>query len=167
MMGFYLTLFAQPALAQDARCTAPGQCVDNRVCREISAGIYVLTNEPCGSAVVGRVTPPEAIRNWNWYEVRTGSGGIGIIVFMSRIIHLLAIVAGIWVMFNFIRAGYVYISKAGESGAHAEVRDMLTWSVVGLIVIASAYAAAGIIGLLFFGDAGYILNPELTSALAP
>ena len=38
-------------------------------------------------------------------------------------------------------------------------------TAIGLAIIVGAYTLAAIIGLIFFGDATFILSPELYSAL--
>ena len=69
--------------------------------------------------------------------------------------------AGLYVLYNFISAGYLYITGSGDTGSHAKVKEKLTWSVVGLAVIVLSYTIVGIIGLVFYGNAGFILSPEI------
>jgi hypothetical protein len=168
MMVVYLVVMPQTIRAADpSDCVRDGQCVGNQRCKEVAAnsGIFVFEGT-CGSVIVGGVTAPEAIRNYNVAAILGGgTGSIGILVFASRLIQLATVIAGIWVMANFIIAGYQYIVGFGDTNAHKAVRERLTWSVVGLVIIIAAYAGAGIIGLFFFGDASFILNPELSSAL--
>ena len=90
----------------------------------------------------------------------------GLILFVSNIIRISTVVAGIWVMFNFIVAGWKYISSTGDNKAPAEASEMMTHSLIGLAIIVGAYTLAALVGLLFFGDATYIINPKLTGAPA-
>lgn len=96
----------------------------------------------------------------------TAAGGIGIMLFVSTLIQVATIVAGIWVLFNLIFAGYTYLTSSGDSSAHGKVRDSISMSIIGLIIIVIAYSVIGIIGLLFFGDAGFIINPQVTGPLS-
>lgn len=106
--------------------------------------------------VFGTLNPPTGVAEYN-----ATAGGIGIILFASNMIRLATVVAGIWVLFNIISAGFIYISSSGNAQAHQQVRDKITMSVLGLIVIVSAFLIAGLLGLIFFGNAAYFLNPVL------
>ena len=108
--------------------------------------------------IFGEINLPEGISR---YDAQAGGDTIGLLSFFSNLINLFTIIMGLYVVYNFIMAGYLYITSAGDSGAHAKVREKITWSIVGLAVIALAYTIVGIIGLVFFGDAGFILNPTI------
>src|SRR5579859_8143697 len=90
---------------------------------------------------LGKVAPPPGVDQFN----SNSAGGIGIILFISNIIKLATIIAGIWVLFNFITAGYIYITSGGDSAANNKVKDQLTSSVLGLIVIVGAYTIIALI----------------------
>lgn len=94
------------------------------------------------------------------------SSGLGqnespLVFFASKMIYLVSIVAGLWIFFNVIIAGYTYITGQGNSSANEKVKNILTQSFIGLLVIVLAYSIGGILGLVFFGDAGFILNPSI------
>ncbi len=108
--------------------------------------------------VFGEVTAPQGVAQYN---DAAGASGIGLILFISNMIKFGAVIAGIWVLFNFITAGYEYITSAGDTGAHKKVQEKLTTSVIGLVLIVTAYTIAGLLGLIIFGDASYILNPKI------
>lgn len=96
---------------------------------------------------------------------RFGSDGEnGILIFISNLLQLATVIAGLWVLLNFILAGFEYISSQGDSGAHAKVREKITNSVIGLVIIAVSYTLVAVIGLILFGDAAYFLNPTLIGA---
>jgi hypothetical protein len=153
----------QASASCSSQGVSAGDCINNRICTAVPPLGNLEPGAPCGSSVVGRVIPPRGVLGYNL--TAGGLRSIGMLIFASRIIRLMTIVAGIWVMANFIIAGYQYIVGFGDTNAHKAVKERLTWSVVGLATIVAAYAAAGIIGLIFFGDAGFILNPELYSAV--
>ncbi len=111
------------------------------------------------SDIFGEVTKPDGVAA---FDAAAGGGdSIGLLLFISNMIKLATVIAGIWVLFNLIVAGYEYITGAGDSGKHKKVRDYFTMSVIGLVIIASAYTIIALLGLLIFGDAGYILDPTL------
>ena len=149
-------------------CTRDGQCINNKTCAVNGANYLVITNRACGSTIIGKATPPQGVIDYN-FEVAQSGGRIGVILFVSRILKIMTILAGIWVMANFIMGGIDFITNAGNTETMSKVKDKLTYSLIGIILIVSAYTVAGIIGLVFFGDAGFILNPDLEklSALTP
>lgn len=116
------------------------------------------TTAPPG--IFGRIAAPPGVDK---YQNQVGANQIGIIVFLSNMIKLVTIVAGIWTMFNFISAGWIYLNAAGDSSANEKAAQQMTNSVIGLAIIAFSYAIAGLIGFLIFGDAQFILNPDLTT----
>lgn len=94
------------------------------------------------------------------YDAASG-GNIGLILFISTLIRVATVAAGIFVMINVILAGFDYITSQGDTGSHKKVKDRLTTSVIGLVLIVGSYTIAGLIGLIVFGDASYILNPQI------
>jgi len=183
---FSLTLLAPTkALAETIKkdgCESTGECIGGKRCIELttydpSTGTYrtiiEATGAACGSGkskpVLGTVKPPTSILKLN-AVAKIGEGenatvGIGLVLFMSRVLLFGSIIAGVWVMFNVISAAFIYITKPGGTDGLESIKEKLTMSAVGLSFIVGAFAIAGIIGLIFFGDAGYILNPQLIGAL--
>lgn len=98
-------------------------------------------------------------------EQITGASGadIGIIFFLSNLLVIMTVVAGIWSLFNILLAGLQYIGSSGDAGTHEKARTYITNSVIGLILVAITYMMGGLIGFIFFGDAGFLLNPVLPS----
>jgi hypothetical protein len=106
----------------------------------------------------GTIQPPPGVDK---YIDETASGDIGLIFFLSRMIFFATVVAGVWVFANLLTAGYLYLGSKGSADVHAKVSSLITMSVVGLVLIISVYTIAGILGLLIFGDASFILNPKI------
>lgn len=153
----------------DACETWVQECRDGSVWFCNQNGQWQKLNLTCSSkSVTGAVTPPKAIALWqNNLKGGNNPAKIGLINFLSMIIRLLAIIGGILAMVNFIIAGLTFISSAGSSDATSKVKDRLTYSVIGLGLIVFAFTGAGLIGLVFFGDASFILSPKLEGALTP
>ncbi len=106
---------------------------------------------------IGTIDVPPGVEQYN-----TSSGAdIGLVFFISRMIRLATLVAGLWVTANTMMAGYVYLSSQGKADAHGRVRDILTMSTIGLVLIVTAYTVAGLLSLLIFGDPLFILNPTI------
>lgn len=112
------------------------------------------------TSVFGEVSPPPGVDAFN--AAVGGSDGIGIILFFSSLIRVATIAAGLWVLWNIIAAGYIYISESGQSAAHNKVKDQITMSVMGILLIVASYTIVALISLFFFGDATFILNPKIT-----
>lgn len=103
--------------------------------------------------IFGTVTPPAG-------AARYGEDAGGLITFIGAGIQLFTIVAGLYVFANFLLAGYEYIT-AGDNKAHQKVREKLTNSVLGLVIIVGSYTLVALLSLIFFGNPGYILNPTI------
>ncbi len=108
-----------------------------------------------GSDIFGTVEPPAGVAGYD------AGAEIGLLSFIATLIDVATVVAGIWVFINIVLAGYTYITSSGDTGAHGKVRDRITMSVMGLVIIAFAYLFAAVIGLIFFGNADYFLNPTI------
>lgn len=107
--------------------------------------------------IFGTIQKPQGVAQFD----ASSGGEIGVLLFLSNLLRVGTVIAGIWVMFNIIFAGWMYITNNGDSGVHEKVRTSITNSVIGLIVIVLAYTISAGIGLLLFGDAGYFLNPTI------
>ncbi len=109
-----------------------------------------------GSDIFGTIPEPQGVAEYN-----AEAGGIGIILFANRIILLITVIAGVWTLFNIIMAGVTLISAGGKPDAYGKATQRIMMSVGGIIVIVASYTIAGLIGMIFFGDATFILNPQL------
>lgn len=115
--------------------------------------------DTAGEGILGTVQPPKGVDAFN-IAAGGATEGIGILIFISSLIRIATVVAGIWVLFNFITAGYDYIT-AGDSKANQKVREKLTNSILGLVIIVAAYVIIAVFGLILFGDSSYFLNPQI------
>lgn len=115
-------------------------------------------------SVFGKIEAPAGVADLN-DEAGETNNNIGLMIFISNIIKIASVVAGLWVMFNFISAGFTYITANGDSGAYAKIGEKLSLSATGLLLIVASYTIAGILGLLIFGDATYIINPQIPTAI--
>jgi len=161
-------------------CTSINECINvggsGRLCAIDSS--LPMTVSPsggncetsAGSVVIGPIRPPKGVGMYNTLtQSGAGEQKIGILLFISNALKFFAVICGLLVFFNILYAGYGYIVGAGKTDVHAKVRERLTWSLLGLILLITAYLIAAVIGLLIFGDPTFLLNPDLTKygALAP
>jgi hypothetical protein len=85
----------------------------------------------------------------------------GLVKFINNIIMLLTAVAGIWVVFNFIAAGYIYLTANGAPQKITDAGNKILQSVIGLAIVALAYVIAAILGFILYKDATFLLKPTL------
>lgn len=84
-----------------------------------------------------------------------------ITLFITNIIRILFVAAGIYAFFNLILAGYQYMSAAGDAKALNAAWARIWQSLVGLIIIIGSFALAVVFGQILFGQPGFILNPQI------
>jgi len=85
------------------------------------------------------------------------AGGPG--AFISRIIGLFLIIGGLFVLFNIIIAGYLYVQGGSQNLSAAW--NKIWQSLLGIIVMSAAVLITGIISWFVFGNPAYLLNPVI------
>lgn len=108
---------------------------------------------------------PAGVYKYNVSQNGGSNADIGIVNFASLLLRIFTIIAGMFFMFNLIWAGYLFLSAGSDAGQFNKFKEMLYYSLIGLIVIAAAYMVAGVAGLFLFGDAGFIIRPTLYQAV--
>ncbi len=76
-------------------------------------------------------------------------------------IWILIIGASIYALFNFVLAGYSFLSAGDDSKKVAGAWATIWQSALGLAIAAGAFVLAGIFGKLIFNDWNFILNPQI------
>lgn len=107
----------------------------------------------------GSVEPPPGVAEYN-----AAAGGFGLITFISNIIRLITVIAGIWTLFNLVIAGMTYISSANDVKGIEKAWQSIYMSLIGLLVIVGSFTITAIVSYIFFGDVNFILNPTITGA---
>ncbi len=85
----------------------------------------------------------------------------GLSLFISNAIKLLAVVAGIWALVNFVLAGLQFISSQGDPKGVSQAWSKIWMALIGLLVIATAFALTGLLSYLLFGDVNFLLTPKV------
>jgi hypothetical protein len=85
----------------------------------------------------------------------------GLILFLTNILRLVFVVAGLFAFINLILAGFQFMSAGGDSKAIEKAMAKIWQSLVGLILVVGSFALAALFGYLLFGNAGFILNPKI------
>ncbi len=75
---------------------------------------------------------------------------------LSSIVGVLTAVAGLWFFIQFILAGIAWISAGGDKGALETARNKIFNSIIGLIIVVSAYILVAVVGSILGLN---ILNP--------
>ena len=73
----------------------------------------------------------------------------------------LIVVAGIYALFNFILAGYAFMSAGDDPKKVAGAWSKIWQTALGLAFAAGAFVLAALFGQLIFGDWNFILNPTI------
>jgi hypothetical protein len=127
----------------------------------------LIAQAPSLQDAIGTIDTPPGIEeqmaasgNSSAGVLETTGNSSALLFFISNLLKIGTILAGVWVLFNVLLAGYDFISSQGKSDAYSKVKDKLTMSLVGLLLIIGAYTITAVLSLVLFGDAGYILNPE-------
>lgn len=104
---------------------------------------------------IGNIQQPQALGGFGTVE----GGGLGRL--LNLVFNLLVVIAGIYALFNFILAGYMFLSAGDDpkkiEGAWAKIYQ----SVIGLLVAAGSLGLAAIFGQIIFGDATFLISPVI------
>lgn len=163
----FVVVFLLTASPASAQCSSVGQCVGNKTCVCVSGcgssvAVIVPGDVECGSSDLGQISAPQGVLDYN---LKINTTGIGIFGFLSVILRIITIGAGLWTVGNFIFSGVRLISAFGDPKAYTDIKEKIQWSMVGLVVIAASYTIAGLLGLLFFGDPTFLLHPQIQGAI--
>jgi len=144
-----------------------GKCLDGFVCKEqidvVSNTVSYINGDTCGGGNLGSVRPPIAIQRFNNLAGGGGAPGIGLIIFLNQVITVINIIAGIFVLFNFIISGWILITSWGKSEAYTQIKDRLTYTFIGIAVVAFSSSLAGVVGYSLYQDATAIVKAQLCS----
>ena len=76
-------------------------------------------------------------------------------------IWILIIGAGIYALFNFIMAGYAFMSAGDDPKKVAGAWSKISQTALGLAFAAGAFVLAAIFGQLIFGQWDFIIRPTI------
>ncbi|MBP8591025.1 hypothetical protein KBI33_00965 [Candidatus Shapirobacteria bacterium] len=109
--------------------------------------------KPLLAGIVGEITPP--ITSYPDIE----QGGLG--SFLNNILKLVTTVAGLFALFNFIMAGYGYMSANGDEKKIQQAWAKIWQSLLGLVIVAASFLIAALAGWILFKDPTFIINPKI------
>lgn len=111
--------------------------------------------------IIGKVTPPPGVSKWIQREAGTGGAVPGLVSFLNALLKLVIIVAGLYALLNLILAGYGFMSAGGDPKGVQNAWAKIWQSLVGLLIVASAFVLIAIFGWLLFGDPWAIIVPKI------
>ncbi|MDD4937923.1 MAG: hypothetical protein PHX34_02785 [Candidatus Shapirobacteria bacterium] len=89
----------------------------------------------------------------------TSNNGSGLFTLLSNILKLAGVIAGLFFIVQIILAGYGYISANGDPKKTEAAWAKIYQSIIGLLIVASAFVLASVIGKLVGID--NILTPTI------
>ena len=116
-----------------------------------------IFKRPVWAQNIGRIDPPDALNNYS------SSEGEGIFAILNNIMKLMIVGAGLFALFNFITAGYQFISAGGDTQKINEAWNKIWQSMLGVLIAAGSFTIAGLLGKLIFGEWTAIISPEITA----
>lgn len=85
----------------------------------------------------------------------------GPVQFINVVLGVLAVIAGVALLFNIIMAAINIITGAGKPGKLMESLKRILLGIVGLVLIALAYVIVGFVSKTLFGSPDFILDPTI------
>lgn len=102
----------------------------------------------------GNIAPPPGVNQY-------GDLDTGLIKFANNLLKLLIIGAGLYTFLNIILAGYDFLSAGGDSKKITQAWSKIWQSILGLVIVASSFVIAAVVGQLIFKDPSAILSPKI------
>ena len=98
---------------------------------------------------IGNVSPP------------FGGGGYasGLTPFINGVLWLVFLFFGLYALYMFVLAAYTFINSQGDPKNVEKAQKMITYSVIGLVLLVTSFMFAAIIGQVFFGSWDFVLDP--------
>ncbi|MBI3397617.1 hypothetical protein HY045_04030 [Candidatus Woesebacteria bacterium] len=102
--------------------------------------------------IFGKVNPPQGVNKY------AGGGIEGLSLFINNILKLMIVGASLYALFNFVLAGYSFLSAGDDPKKIEAAWAKIYQSVIGLAFAAGAFVLAAIFGALIFGDPNALLQ---------
>lgn len=105
--------------------------------------------------VFGTINPP-----YVGYGSTIGTG-FGLIKFLNNLLRLMFVIGGIILLFNLVFAAFQFLQSGGDPKNIETAWNKIWQSLIGLLIMVASFVIAGLAGLIFFGDPGFLLNPKI------
>lgn len=104
----------------------------------------------------GRIAPPPFFGGSNQYPSDITAGGPALLI--SNIIKTMVVIAALYALFNFLFAGFSFLSAGGDPKKIEMAWSKIWQSVLGLAIVAGALTIGAIISNIMFGSPTYIFQ---------
>lgn len=94
-------------------------------------------------------------------DLANSTCGSGLILLGNNLLKTAIVVAGLYALWNFIAAGYGFMSAGDDSKAVGKAFSKFTQSLLGLLFVAGSFVLAAIFGFLILGDATAFISPVI------
>ncbi len=151
-------------------CTKVGDCRSGKTCIKLdSMDVILNTGDPCGAgqgqSIVGNVSIPRSILRLNSEGTESATvENIGLLAWINRLLILFFSICVVWFMVQLVLTGTKIVASPGDAKAMEELKEALTYPIIGMIILASSFLIATLIGVFFFNNSEFITNPELPTA---
>ncbi|MBI2196140.1 hypothetical protein HYU45_00865 [Candidatus Daviesbacteria bacterium] len=145
------SVFATGSLGENSRCYYPA--ISNGGCNE-DLGLFCepsqddSTRGVCKKSTVkqifGTITAPSPLAGFLAKDP-TGTGG-AISQFLSNLVALFYSLAAIVALFMFLWAAFEWMTSGGEKEKVASARNKIIYTIIGIILLALAFAIIRIVG---------------------
>lgn len=112
-------------------------------------------NKLLAASPFGTISPPKGLEKYS----DKPATAIGTLI--QYAIWILIVGAGVYALFNFLLAGYAFMSAGDDAKKVAGAWAKIWQTALGLAVAAGSFVLAAIFGQLIFGDWTFILNPTI------
>ncbi len=85
----------------------------------------------------------------------------GLIPLLNSLVGVIFLAAGILVFFRVLLAGIQFMNAGGDAKKIEQAWNSIYMSLIGLVVLISAFAVAALVGIILFNDPFFILNPKV------
>ena len=110
-------------------------------------------------SIFGNISPPPST-----YE-NLIDPNLGLVAFVNNLLGLITAIAGIFVIVNFIAAGYLYLGSNGVPQKITEAGNKILQSAIGIGIVGIAYVIAAIVGKILFDNPTILLQPKIFNLL--
>lgn len=102
----------------------------------LTSYFLLLTSDASAAGIFGSIGNPTQYKS---------TAGSGLFVFMSNVFKIAGTIGAIFVVVQFITAGYSYISANGDAKKTELAWTKIWQSILGLVIISSAFILAGVV----------------------
>lgn len=106
----------------------------------------------------GTITDPFIKLNSSLAGSKCGSG---LVTLSNGLLKTAIVLAGLYALWNFIAAGYGFMSAGEDAKAMGKSFNKFTQSLLGLLFVAGSFVLAAIFGFLILGDAMAFISPTI------